>query len=285
MDISPITDKNGSIKIAALDHRGSLKKILPEDKLSDFKTLCTKEFAPYSTAVLLDPEYGEKAAKIAQKLSLSIIFTAEKTGYTDSSKGRLTELHEDFNAQKVNEIGASAIKLLLYYNPDAPNKDTQKLIAERAKIEAQKNDLPVLLEIITYQIEDITYSKEEAILRSIRELRDFGDILKLEFPITIIETNQTNDFAHSKTLLEQMTSEAQKPWVLLSRGMKFNLFKEALNSSIKSGAAGFAVGRAVWQEIANYNTWEEQENFIKTTAKQRMKELTSLLTVKQTNET
>ena len=58
--------------------------------------------------------------------------------------------------------------------------------------------------------------------------------------------------------------------------MPFDAYKKALIISKEEGCMGFAVGRAVWQELDEFSTKEERETFIKSTAVNRMKELSEL---------
>jgi len=274
MDISLLQDANGFIKIAAIDHRSSLKKILAEDKLEDFKGLCTENFAPFVTAILVDPEYGDKARESARQNNVSIILSREQSGYLQNPDGRVTELYSQFNSHKLKKMGASAIKLHLYYNADAANAADQRQVAEKVKMECVAADIPLLLEPVTYTVPDSPYHKGDAIMHAINDLRAFADILKLEFPIDV--DDETEDMDAAIPYLSAMTIESKVPWILLSLGMQFDSYKKALGLSKDAGCNGFAVGRAVWQEIDRLSTWPSVEDFIKTTATDRMRQLAEL---------
>ena len=275
MNLSAISDPSGFIKIAALDHRDSLMKTIPQKKLENFKNLCTQAFSPFISAVLLDPLYGLKGVESAKSSQIGILLSREKSGYTESAGARDTILLKDYPSSRLKEMGASAVKLLLYYNSDSPNKENQIRIAGMVKEESSSSDLPLLIEIVTYPVEGRPYHKGDAIIRAIRDLRDFSDVLKLEFP-----TDEEAYLRPAIPYIAEITAEANhKPWVLLSRGMEFDLYKKALQICKENGAAGFAVGRAVWQEISNYQTWEEQVDFVQTTGVKRMKELSAIFSI------
>ena len=265
---------NGIIKIAAVDHRSSLMKILAEDKLESFKNLCAENFTPFITALLVDPEYGDTARQTAKQNHLATVLTRETSGYVDNPNGRTTELYSQFNSHKLKEMGASAIKLHLYYNTDASNAANQRQVAEKVKMECVAADIPLLLEPVTYAVPDSPYHKGDAIMHAINDLRAFADILKLEFPIDV--DTETEDMDAAIPYLSAMTTESRVPWVLLSLGMQFDSYKKALGLSKEAGCNGFAVGRAVWQEIDRLSTWPSVEDFIKTTATDRMKQLSAL---------
>jgi len=257
MDIFSISDLNGYIKIAALDHRTSLKKMLSVEEISKFKSLSVRMFEPYVSAVLLDPPYFEFKDITIQK---PVLLSCEKSIYIDSHEGRITQLNERYPISKLKNMGASALKLLLYYNPDAPNKENQIEVAKLVKLRAEKYNLPFLLEIVTYPINETQFNKSAAIEKSAWELWEYCDILKIEYP------EDQSSLSSLKTL--------KVPWVLLSRGMPFAKYIEALKLAKSiGGAKGFAVGRAVWQEIGNFKTWEEKELFIRNTAVKRMEEI------------
>lgn len=274
--LSSISDKNGFIKIIAIDHRDSLKKVLDEKDITKFKTLATREFAPFATAVLLDRTYGHQARLIARSVNLGVIWSAEKSGYTDTNMGRKTELYEDFNPgfEKEN-LNVVCIKLLLYYNRNALNAKEQIEVAREVKIRCEYGNIPLLIEPITYPVEK-RYVKAEAIVEAVEDLQKYCDILKLEFPLDVEEHNSLKIFIESEDYLKKINQLCKIPWILLSRGMKFKLFKEAVKISKRHGAKGYAVGRAVWQEIETFNTWEEKANFIKTVGKERMRELSDI---------
>ena len=272
MELSSLTDSNGFIKIAAFDHRDSLGKILPEERMSDFKALCSKLFSPYSTAILVDPEYGEDSITIAKDQKKGILLSRAKSGYADNPDGRKTVLYKQFTSQRLKEMGATGIKLLVYYNASADNANEQVEIVKKVHEEAKQANLPFLIEPITYPVDGHQYHRGDATLRCVVDLRNHCDILKLEYPVDPAIENIENAIPY----LEQISSEAMKPWVLLSRGMKFDKYKKALRLSKEAGCAGFAVGRAVWQEFSELSTWEEQVHFMETTAVNRMKELSDI---------
>jgi tagatose 1,6-diphosphate aldolase len=273
-DLSKLQTSNGYIEIAAFDHRDSLTKYIPEEKISEFKTLCVEVFADSSTAILVDPEYGKDAIDLSNKLKVAGIFSRELSGYTDTPQGRNTELYQEYTSEKLKDMGAEAIKLLIYYNHQAANAEYQRNVVKKVKEETDKINLPLLVEIITYPNQNETLSKWDLTIQAIKDLKEYTDIFKLEYPFD----PQNRDFENDIAKLKQITDLCEKPWVLLSRGgMDFENFRKAVNACTKAGAAGYAVGRAIWQEIKDLSTWEEKTLFMKTTARQRMAELSAML--------
>ena len=92
------------------------------------------------------------------------------------------------------------------------------------------------------------------------ELADVSvDIYKSEYPGT-------------RRACEEISKRIKSPWVLLSAGMEYSQYKEALTVACESGASGFAVGRALWQEFGQYEG-EAREKYFREVASPRMDEL------------
>ena len=61
-----LSNKNGIIEALAIDQRGSIEKMLSKAKgssvkledIEEFKEAVSKELTPYTSAILLDLEYG-----------------------------------------------------------------------------------------------------------------------------------------------------------------------------------------------------------------------------------
>lgn len=269
---SKLKDKNNFIKIAAFDHRDSLEKLISAENMSNFKTLLSETFKNDVTAILVDPVYGLESVKIAQKQDLGILLTREKTGYTDSPEGRITELSE-FSSSDLKSMGATAIKLLLYFNPESQNASSQLEVLKAVKKEADMINLPLLVEPITYPLTSKNYIKGDSIVSTIKMIKPYTDVFKLEFPIDV----NVDSLEKAQYYLELINKECSgKPWILLSRGMQFSNFIEAVALSKVFGAEGYAVGRAVWQEVSECKTWDDIKEFIKTTALNRMRELSQV---------
>lgn len=275
-DLSKLQTPDGLIKIAAYDHRDSLTKYVPAEKLSEFKTLCTTNFGPYSTAILVDPEYGKEAIEKSNELNISSILSREISGYTDTPQGRNTQLYNEYTSERLKEMGAEAIKLLIYYNYAAENAEYQLNVVKQVKAEADSINLPLLVEIITYPNNNgENISRLDLTKHAIIDMRDYTDVFKLEYPY---ETAGRNFEQDHETLAEITNLCGDIPWVLLSRGgLDFEAFKKAVIACQKAGASGYAVGRAIWQEIKDLETWDEKKKFIETIGAERMKELSTIL--------
>ena len=272
MELSSLTNENGFIKIAAFDHRSSLIKLITEEKMSEFKVLCAQLFSPYSTAILVDPEYGKEAITVAKNNNLGVLISREQSISGDDTEERRIFLSEKYTASELKSLGATAIKLFFYYNADAANSKEKINVIKKLHEETKNVDLPLLIEPVTYAVDGHPYHRGDATLRAVMAFRNHCDILKLEYPVD----PKIEDIENAIPYLEQISEEINIPWILLSRGMKFDHYKHALKIAKTSGCSGFAVGRAVWQEFSNFDSWEDKVKFMKTVAVDRMKEISEI---------
>src|SRR5438067_2407431 len=165
-NLSTLADENGRLKMLAIDQRGSLNQALGKvlgreasfDEVARFKQQVTEALAPYATAVLTDPIYGYARAMRSLPSSVGLLLAYESTGYTtdEKAKGRKTELIEGWSVGKARQAGANAIKLLLYYHPDADPGVVryQQELCRGVGDECAAHDLPFLLETVAYALEE-----------------------------------------------------------------------------------------------------------------------------------
>ena len=92
-----------------------------DEELSRFKLDVTSALASKATAVLLDPEVSAAQA-IAQGAipnNIGLVVAVESTGYTGDATARQAQIIPGWSVEKAKRMGASAIKLLVYYHPDS----------------------------------------------------------------------------------------------------------------------------------------------------------------------
>ena len=118
------TSPQATFTCLALDHRQNLRKANPafvkDAELSQFKLDVVAELAPDSTAVLLDPEVSAAQAIAAGKLpgNKGLVVAVESTGYAGDAAARRAQIIPGWSVEKAKRMGASMIKLLVYYHPD-----------------------------------------------------------------------------------------------------------------------------------------------------------------------
>src|SRR5437667_10326043 len=116
----------------AMDQRGSLQKMLhPENpkaatysEIEAVKLGVTEALAPHASGYLLDPEYG--VASVVNRFVLpgrtGLLVAVEQSGYEKKGNWRHTTLRAGGSVEKVKRLGASAAKLLIFFNPAAPRE-------------------------------------------------------------------------------------------------------------------------------------------------------------------
>ena len=280
--LQQISSKRGTITALALDHRQNLRKANPafvdDAELSRFKVDVTKAVAHRATAVLLDPEVSAAQAISARAVpsGVGLVVAVESTGYTGDATARQAQIIPGWKVEKAKRMGASAIKLLVYYHPDSPTaKEIEDFTINIAQ-ECKKHDLVLMLEPLSYSLEeDKKLSSEEkryVVVETARRLTPLDvDILKAEFPLDLTEMDESKWMDACK----EISSASVTPWILLSAAVEYELFLRQVTVACNAGASGIAVGRAVWKEAVTMQG-EERVKFLRTTAKYRISRLTSL---------
>ena len=280
--LQQISSNRGTFTALALDHRQNLRKANPafvnDEELSRFKVDVTSVLAKQATAVLLDPEVSAAQA-IAQRAipqNVGLVVAVESTGYTGDSTARQAQIIPGWSVEKAKRMGASAIKLLVYYHPDskaaAEIEDFTAMIAE----DCRKHDLVLMLEPLSYSLDEnkklSSDEKRYVVVETAKRLTPLNvDILKAEFPLDV------NDMDESKWLeaCKEISSASATPWILLSAAVDYETFLQQVTVACNAGASGVAVGRAVWKEAVTMDG-DERVKFLSTVAKQRLSRLTSL---------
>ena len=280
--LQQISTRRGTITALALDHRQNLRKANPafveDEELSRFKLDVTTALAKRATAVLLDPEVSaaQAVARRAIPGSVGLVVALESTGYTGEVTARQAQIIPGWSVEKARRMGASAVKLLVYYHPDSPTaceiEDFTSAIAE----ECIKQDLVLMLEPLSYSLDESkklsSDEKRYVVVETARRLTPLHvDVLKAEFPL------DANDMDESRWLdaCREISSACVAPWILLSAAVEYETFLRQVTVACTAGASGIAVGRAVWKEAVTL-TGSERQIFLRRTALHRLARLTSL---------
>jgi tagatose 1,6-diphosphate aldolase len=274
--MNAVSDDRGVIAAAAMDQRGSLKKALEKDKgavvsdamMEEFKTLVAEVLTPHASAILLDPEWGVPASKRRAR-NAGLLMAYEKTGYDKTGPGRLPDLLDLWSARRLREVGADAVKILLYYSPFDPEavNDRKHAWVERIGDECRANDIPFFLEFVGYEegIDEkgLEFAKKKPLIvtQSMAEFTKdrYGvDVLKVEIPVNMKYVEGTKSFGGEKAYTR---AEAQrwfldaakastKPFIYLSAGVSNAEFTESLELAAESGVrySGVLCGRATWKD-------------------------------------
>jgi tagatose 1,6-diphosphate aldolase len=280
--LQQISSKRGTITALALDHRQNLRKANPafvdDRELSRFKLDVTSALAKRATAVLLDPEVSAAQAVAERAIpgGVGLVVALESTGYTGDTTARHAQIIPGWSVQKAKRMGASAVKLLVYYHPDSPTAGEIEDFTSKVAEECIQQDLVLMLEPLSYSLEEgRTLSSEEkryVVVETARRLTPLHvDVLKAEFPLDV------KDMDESRWLdaCQEISSASAAPWILLSAAADYETFLRQVTVACTAGASGIAVGRAVWKEAVSL-TGSERQLFLRRTALHRLSRLTSL---------
>jgi tagatose 1,6-diphosphate aldolase len=280
--LQQISSTRGTFTALALDHRQNLRKANPafnnDEELSRFKLDVTSALAEKATAVLLDPEVSAAQA-IAQHVipkDVGLVVALESTGYTGDATARHARIIPSWSVEKAKRMGASAVKLLVYYHPDSSIAKEIEEFTSKVVEDCQKYDLVLILEPLSYSLDEnkklTSEEKRYVVVETARRLTPLNvDILKAEFPLDINGTDE------SKWLeaCQEISSASLTPWILLSAAVDFETFVRQVTVACNAGASGIAVGRAVWKEAVEM-TPDARADFLQTTARERLSRLTAL---------
>ncbi len=309
-----LADEAGRFKMLAIDQRGSLIESLARssgkpreqvtfEEIARVKNVVTKTLAPMATAVLTDPIYGYPYSIADIPGHVGLLLAYEETGYELVGRSRYTKLIEGWSAWKARAAGADAVKLLLYYHPDADEKarQHQQDLVRRVGQECAELDIPFLLETVGYALDggstntpDYARQKPQIVIRSAREFSKPEyqvDVLKLEFPANLkyCREFQSAPFGRKdaepvytleevKAYCRELNEAAGVPWVILSAGVDIEEFIENTRLAVEAGANGFLCGRAIWKEaVALYPDETKLAQALQTRARENFRQLNEIV--------
>ncbi len=276
--LEAIAGPDGTFAIVAMDQRNTLRRMLtaverPTDAetIRAFKVDVTEALSPGASGILLDPDFGVPAVHEAGALAsgCGMLIAAEPPERTSWQGEPRAGLEGGKTAAEVRALGGDAVKLLVQMRPDRPHKSGDPdLVAEVVEVvrtvveDCAAVGIPSVIETLLYALpgeEPLTPRRRaELITESARILSEVKpDLLKLEYP---------SDAAGCRAVGEAVTV----PWAMLSAGMDFEPFLEAItNACNEGGASGFIAGRVYWKEAVALDG-EERRAFLSGTARSRL---------------
>jgi len=289
--LKKLSASSGIIGALAIDQRKSLRRLIAEaagvavetiadEQLVAFKEAISEVLSPHATAILFDTEYGMQAAE-KRAADCGLLLAYELDGYENPRPNRMLALMPNLSVQRLAELGADGVKILLHYSPDdpAPANDEKFAMIERIGSECEALDLPFFLEPLLYDPShpllqgglsadqkrelafDFAQRKPHLVVDMMREFsrdRYRVDILKVEFPVVAAFVEGSDTFcgraAYSKAEALQWYRDADeaagRPYIYLSAGVSNAEFLASLRlvSEAKTRYSGVLCGRATWQD-------------------------------------
>lgn len=307
--LTAVSDRRGVIAALAMDQRGLLRDMMarelgvaepPAEMMREFKQLVAATLTREASSILLDLEYGQQAARHINGKGLLVAY--EHAGYSPDKPERLPSLTEGWSALRLKEMGANAVKILVYYTPFEKEwvNDRKRAWVERIGAECKTVDIPFFLEFLGYDVHGVGESsyeyaqrKPEIVLKSMEEFsrdRYGADVLKVEIPIQMAYVEGTRAFKGHKLHTRQEAMEiicaaaalTNKPIVYLSAGVSSATFVETLELAVESGVKfhGVLGGRATWQDgvpVYIQHGATALEDWLNATGIQNVKEINRVL--------
>ncbi|MCE3247206.1 MAG: tagatose-bisphosphate aldolase, partial [Geminicoccaceae bacterium] len=264
-----LADDAGRFKMTAMDQRPPIIDLVKERRgLSEapyadvvaVKRALAEALTAHSSAVLLDPDYAYSQVIDRVSPRQGVLHTLEDHAFDETPDGRRSAAIRGWSVSKIKRAGGDAVKLLIWYRPDAAPavRQNQRDLARWVGEACQRNDLPFVLEMLLYPLASREVPqgdrRAELVLESVRTFAapDYEvDLLKLESPVAAAELPDPANPAGSavraiQRWYDQMGELAGRPWVMLSAGAGKDAFKRVLTYGYRAGASGFLAGRAIW---------------------------------------
>jgi tagatose-1,6-bisphosphate aldolase len=245
-----------------------------------FKQDVAAALSPVATAILLDPVYGAAQAVAAGAVSghSGLVVAVEKTGYTGDPTARESQILPGWGVAQIARMGASAVKLLVYYHPDAPHAADQEQLVYEVGAACAHHDIPFFLEPLSFSLRPGEKKlppdeRRAVVVETAARLTLLGvDVLKAEFPV---DSTLVTDEAAWAAACRELTAASRVPWVLLSAGVSFETYARQTVVACQAGASGVMAGRAIWKE-ASALSGEARRSFLQKTAAARLRRLATV---------
>ena len=292
--LQQIANPDGIFTMCAMDHRGSLRRMIDGEcpgevnyeQMVERKLELCSSLAKHASAVLLDPIFSAAQCISHGVLpnNTGLLVSIEASGYSGEKEHRITKLLDGWNVAKIKRMGASAVKILVYYRPDLTELASKQLnTINTVATECIKYDLPFLVEPISYPIgneinnpSQFAAVKEQLVIKTASDITALPiDVLKAEFPADL---GYKKDKPELINLCHQLDVSSRVPWVILSAGVDFEAFCQQVEIACRAGASGFLGGRAVWQEAMYINDARDRVQYLSTVGADRLKRLTEIAT-------
>lgn len=305
-NLKQLVNEDGAIAALAIDQRGSMEKMMGKanpdlnnvEGIGAYKELVSKELTPYASSILLDPIYGEKGIAAKAK-NVGLILSYEQTGYDEYDEGRLPRLIDFMSVLRAKEMGANAIKTLLYYDCDDDEKTNyiKRAWVERVGYECEGLGLPHFLEIITYdrnmdsekgeEYAKVRPNKVNTAMKEFSDPRYKVDVLKVETPTNmnfvegIGKENPVYTRDEAIKYFKEQSESTNLPFIFLSGGVSAEIFQETLRlaKEADSNFNGVLCGRATWKDSVDIFGKDQQEakKWLESTGKENIETLNEVL--------
>jgi tagatose 1,6-diphosphate aldolase len=285
-----ITHAGGTMTVLALDQNASMIRMAGEtmrregqtgdptlDAMVEAKIELARRLSPGASGLLIDGVRGAwpVIASCAVPPSIGLLVRVDQSGGPTHDSGLpLSRVEPGWSVEKIKRMGGDAVKLLLPFDPfERQAAEIQLAMLERVAADCRRHDILLLLEPLSApRVEetatDAAYldRKPAAVIETARLLSRHGDIYAAEFPGTLDREPDTQ----LEDNLDALSAATERPWVLMSSGLDFDVFLQQVEMAVEAGASGVHGGRAIWREYFQYADVAARKAFATGAARDRI---------------
>ncbi|MFC7581233.1 hypothetical protein ACFQ23_04650 [Schaalia naturae] len=254
--LADIARPSGGLAMLAIDQREALRNMftaagapapVPDSALTAFKLAAARVLSPFASGVLVDKQFSYDAIVhdgcVVENSALIVAADAFHPG--NGIPVDEVTIDTEITPERARDDGARAMKLLVLWRSDE-DPAARRSVVDRFVRECHAQGLLAIIEpVVRPPRHGASIDREHAILMAAGELGDTdADLYKGEMPY--------GGDADDDTLLDacrSLDSKLSMPWVILSSGVKADLFPNSVRMAIRAGASGFLAGRAVWASV------------------------------------
>lgn len=256
--LAAISTPDRTVAIVAMDQRGTLRRMYhavgiaepTAAEMTGLKADIIDALRGSASAFLIDPDYGVPAARAVADDGprFGVLISAEPAvrGAINGEPRTHRDPHQ--SAAWVADLGGDAVKFLVQLRADraalSGEPDTRAEVLEVIKEvvdDCRSAGIPSVIENLIFPLageEPPTLGQRADRIIAAAEMIDelAPDLIKLEYP---------GDAASCRRL----AASIRQPWAVLSAGVEFERFADAVRVSCdEGGASGFIAGRSIWKE-------------------------------------
>jgi len=263
-----LADPAGRMKMIAIDQRTPLMQPIARkrgvseaayDDIAEVKVAIVRHLSQHASAMLLDPNFAYPRCAEHLSPAVGLCLSLEHHVTKNTGQGRLSRTIPSWSVRQTRRIGADAVKLLVWYRPDADAsvREHQQAFVRAIGRECREHDIVLLLELLIYPLPAdapgfLAANRARLVQASMRDFSqpEFGvDVYKLEppGPLRDIPDPDGAGAAELQRAYDDLGKLATRPWVLLSAAASPADFQRSLAYACRAGASGYLCGRAIWQ--------------------------------------
>jgi sulfofructosephosphate aldolase len=281
--LAKISTPAGGMLIVAADQRNGMKAVMKDapngaagiskDELADAKSDLLKFLGNEAPAILLDPSTA--LPRVVDDGTLDsdtgLVVAFDESGFATENGLKRTRYVEGMTPRRIRELGGDAAKMLWYLRAD--RREDEKVVLDdiaRLTAECEAEGVLLIVEILTYQLEDETDEAYAEVFPSLIEgaaelsVAAGAKVLKLQYP------------GSAEASAAVTAAAAGVPWAVLSAGVDHATFVDQVRTAVVNGAQGAMAGRSLWKDSLSISS-ETREHLLTTKAVPRLKELAAII--------